>query len=79
MDPSWEASELYSVGWHPLRDISSLRAGRFSAVVLRSAEEGIISWQTAAEYVRCSEEDLHLASQGVRELFPTVFPASVHP
>jgi Zn-dependent peptidase ImmA (M78 family)/transcriptional regulator with XRE-family HTH domain len=67
------SGEDYTVAYHPLGSIRASRAGRFSAVVLRAAEEKIISRQTASEYLGCREEDLDAGAAGVRDLFPRVF------
>ncbi|MDI7268800.1 MAG: XRE family transcriptional regulator [Myxococcota bacterium] len=72
-DQRFEAGERFTVDFHPVRGIPASRAGRFSAVVLRAAEEGRVSWQTAAEYLRCSAEDLKAAADDTRALFPAVF------
>lgn len=68
-----EAQEAYTSYIHPLRNIAMSRAGRFSAVAVRAAEVNIISWQTAAEYLNCAEEELKNAADQIRDLFPAVF------
>lgn len=65
--------EAYSATYHPIRNIPASRAGRFSAVVLRAAEERLISWQTASEYFCCDEQQLHTAADAIHDLFPFVF------
>lgn len=72
-DSGFEAGERFTVDFHPVRGIQASRAGRFSAVVLRAAEEGRISWCTAGEYLRCSEDDLRDSAADVRGLYPVVF------
>jgi Zn-dependent peptidase ImmA (M78 family)/transcriptional regulator with XRE-family HTH domain len=72
-EPAFEAMEAYTVDYHPLRQVPTPRAGRFSAIVLRAAEERVISMQTAAEYLNSAEDDLRASASAVRELFPAVF------
>lgn len=74
-EPHWEASEGYTITYHPIRSLADhpSRAGRFSAVVLRGVEEGIISWDTGAEWLFCSEEELRQAAPAVHELYPDLF------
>lgn len=69
----FEAMEAYATDFHPIPGIAPSRAGRFGAVVLRSADEKIISRETAAEYLGCSEETLESAAEHVRGLWPSVF------
>lgn len=73
----WEAAERYTVDYHPLRRVRPSRAGRFSAVVVRAAQEKMISWDTAAELLESSVEEVKYAQEDIRDLFPTVFPDSV--
>ncbi|HEY9594557.1 MAG TPA: hypothetical protein VHE79_08770, partial [Spirochaetia bacterium] len=70
---SFEVGEAYTATYHPIRGLPASRAGRFSAVVLRAAEERLISWQTAAEYLCCDEEGIQAATDALHELFPAVF------
>lgn len=72
---SWEGAELLAVlHFHPIEGIRPSRAGRFSAYVLRAAEEGFISWDTAAVWLETSEATARAARDGLRELFPSVWP-----
>lgn len=70
---SWEGRESFTIDYHPIRGIRLSRAGRFSAIVLRAAEEQIISWDTAAEYLETSKDELFDAAHAIKALFPTVF------
>jgi hypothetical protein len=72
-EPSFESGEAYTADYHPIQGIAVPRAGRFSAVVLRAAENNIVSWQTAADYLDCKETQLRASTNGIRELFPSVF------
>ena len=69
----WEAREAYTLYYHPLGRIKPTRAGRFSAVVVRAAQEGHISWDSAAEMVESNEDDLRNAKDAICELFPAVW------
>jgi len=70
----WDAAEAFTVDYHPLRRLRPSRAGRFSAVVVRAAEEGLITWDTAAVYLETSEvAEVQAVAGEVRELFPRVW------
>jgi len=69
----WEAREAYTLYYHPLGRIKPTRAGRFSAVVVRAAQEGHISWDSAAEMLESNEDDLKNARDAICELFPAVW------
>jgi Zn-dependent peptidase ImmA (M78 family) len=72
-DPSWEATESYTVDYHPIFGVRSTRAGRFSAVVVRAAEAALISLDTAAAMLETTPADLDSATSAVKDLFPSVF------
>ena len=72
-DPGWDGAERYTVDYHPIQGLRTSRAGRFSAVVMRAAQEQLVSWDTASEWLECSVDELKLAQDGVRELFPFVW------
>lgn len=73
-DPGWEAREAYTVDYHPVRNIRPSRAGRFSAVVFRAAEDGLISWDTATEMLESNgPEELKRCAAAMHDLFPGVF------
>jgi Zn-dependent peptidase ImmA (M78 family) len=71
--PAFEAAETFTIDYHPIRGIAPARAGRFSAVVVRAAEEGSISWDTAAEWLEVPEQNVKRGAAGVRSLYPAVF------
>ncbi len=75
IEADWEARERYTVDYHPIRQLAAApsRAGRFSAVVVRSAGEGIVSWDTAAEWLLCEPGDVQSSADAVAELFDDVF------
>lgn len=72
-DQEWVAREEYTVSYHPIPGLSMSRCGRFSAVVVRSAEERLISWDTAASYLKVDQDTLKAACTDIRDLFPSVF------
>jgi len=74
----WDARETYTLAYHPIRSLTEnpSRAGRFSAVVVRAASVGIISWDTAAEWLFCSQDDAKRAEAGLRDFYADVFAAS---
>jgi len=71
----WEGRERYTVDYHPIPKLRPTRAGRFSAVAARAAEEGLISWDTAGEWLEVSAEQVRRVVTDLRELFPTVWSA----
>ena len=72
VNQEFEAGEAFSAWYHPLRNIRSSRSGRFSAIVTRAAEDSLISWDTAAEYLECTQEELLDSKEAIKELFPRV-------
>ncbi|MBL9104892.1 MAG: ImmA/IrrE family metallo-endopeptidase [Myxococcales bacterium] len=74
-EDDWEAREVYTTAFHPIRSLADhpARAGRFSAVVLRSVEAGHISWDTACEWLFCSEAELLRAAPAMYSLYPDLF------
>jgi Zn-dependent peptidase ImmA (M78 family) len=74
-EPSWEVSERYTTTWHPVRELLGypLRAGRFSAVVVRALDCNIVSLDTAASYLCTTEAALSVAAPQIRECYPDVF------
>jgi Zn-dependent peptidase ImmA (M78 family) len=69
----WEAAEAYSIDMHPLRALRPSRRGRFSAVVVKAADAGAISWDTAAQYLESERTEVEEAAEMIRGLFPTLF------
>jgi Zn-dependent peptidase ImmA (M78 family) len=72
----WEGRERYTVDYHPIRTLRPTRAGRFSGVVARAAEEGLVSWDTAAEWLEVHVEDVRRVLPELHELFPGVWHAA---
>lgn len=72
----WEARETYTVDYHPIRNLRPTRAGRFSAVAARAAEEGLISWDTAGEWLEVSGDEVRSVVAQLRDLFPSVWKSS---
>jgi Zn-dependent peptidase ImmA (M78 family)/transcriptional regulator with XRE-family HTH domain len=74
-DSTWEERETYTLAYHPLRVLAEhpSRAGRFSAVVVRAASLGAISWDTAAEWLFSTEDEVKNAQADLQDLFPDVF------
>ena len=68
----WRARESYTTDYHPIPSTPPSRAGRFSAVVVRSAAEGAISWDTAAEYLMTTQEEVRTVVDAILDLFPKV-------
>lgn len=73
--PEWEAGEAYTTIYHPIHSLVDhpSRAGRFSAVAARAAELGIISWDTASEWLFCTEQELKQSASSIRDLYPDLW------
>lgn len=69
----WEGREAFTIDYHPVRNVRPSRAGRFSALAVRAAREGIISWDTAAEWLETSVDEVQNSEAALKELFPLVF------
>lgn len=76
-EDDWDARETYTLAYHPIRSLIDhpSRAGRFSAIVVRAASCGIISWDTAAEWLYCTEGEARRAVEGLSEFYADVFAA----
>jgi Zn-dependent peptidase ImmA (M78 family) len=74
-ESDWEARESYTLDYHPIRQVIDRpsRAGRFSAVAVRAANEGLVSWDTVAEWLSCSIDEAKRATDAMRDLYRTVF------
>lgn len=74
-EEGWEARETYTLAYHPIRSLMDhpSRAGRFSAIVVRAALAGMISWDTAAEWLFCTESEVKGAETGLRDFYADVF------
>jgi Zn-dependent peptidase ImmA (M78 family) len=73
-EPSWEGREAYTLAYHPIGSLVEhpARAGRFSAVVVRAAEDGLVSWDTAAEWLLSDERELRSKAPEILALYPDV-------
>jgi Zn-dependent peptidase ImmA (M78 family) len=73
-EPSWEGREAYTLAYHPIESLVEYpaRAGRFSAVVVRAAENGLVSWDTAAEWLLCDERQLRGKAPEILALYPDI-------
>jgi hypothetical protein len=74
-EEDWEGREVYTLAFHPIRSLVEhpARAGRFCAVVVAAAERGLITWDTAASWLRCDEREIRGAVDDMHGLFPSVF------
>lgn len=73
----WDARETYTLAYHPIRKVVEhpSRAGRFSAIVVKAATVRLISWDTAAEWLFCTQNEAEYAEGGLRDFYPDVFAA----
>jgi hypothetical protein len=69
----WTAAESFTVDYHPIPNIRPSRAGRFSALVIRAEREGLISSDTAKEWLEADDTELEACRRVLPQLFPAVF------
>lgn len=74
-EPDWDARESYTLTYHPIRELASRpsRAGRFSAIAVRCAQVGVVSWDTVSEWLYCSPDDARAAATDLADFYPEVF------
>lgn len=76
-EADWDGAEAYTTTWHPVRALVDhpSRAGRFSALVVRAADRGIVSWDTAATWLFSSLGELRQPGLVgmMRDLYPDLF------
>jgi hypothetical protein len=70
---AWEGPESFTNYFHPVPGIRPSRVGRFGALVVRAAETGLVSWDTAASWLETSEAEARGAQESLRDLFPSVW------
>ncbi len=77
-DVAWDGRESFTLTYHPIRSLMAApsRAGRFSAVAVRAAQVGLVSWDTVAEWLFCSQEEATASSDELKDLYPEVFDAA---
>jgi len=68
----WDGKEAYTTDYHPIATLPPSRAGRFSAIVVQAAIKEIISWDTAAEYLLTTQEEVRDLAEIILSLFPEV-------
>jgi Zn-dependent peptidase ImmA (M78 family) len=73
-DASWEGREAYTLAYHPIHSLVEhpARAGRFSAVAVRAAQRNLLSWDTAAQWLLCSQTELRTKASEIIALYPDV-------
>lgn len=74
-EADWDARESFTLTYHPIRSVARTpsRAGRFSAVVIGAAHEGLVTWDTASAWLGCSEDEAKDAVEEMKGLFDEVF------
>lgn len=74
-EQDWEGPEAYTSTWHPINSLPTMyptRAGRFSALAIRSAAAGIVSWDTAGQWLGADPSTLNQVKivEQMTELYP---------
>lgn len=74
-EDDWEGRESFTASYHPLEALLNhpSRAGKFSALTIRAAENGLISWDTASEWLWSPIPDVRKSGPWMRDLYPKVF------
>lgn len=72
----WEGRESFAVDYPAIPTLRASRAGRFCALAVRAAEDGIVSWDTAAEWLESNIATVRGARDILKDLFPRVWQQS---
>lgn len=74
----WDGRETFTLAYHPIRSLVERpsRAGRFSAVAVRCAQVGVVSWDTVSEWLYCPEDEARSAADVLAGLYPDVFDSA---
>jgi len=68
--PEQVAAENFTIDYFPIRSTPIQRSGRFAFLIAAAAREGIISSDTAAIYLDCSEQEFEASKSMLLELGP---------
>ena len=68
-DDEMTAAENFTIDYFPLRGTSLQRRGRFTALVVRAFDEGLISEDTASLYLQCTVEEFGNRVGVLREIY----------
>jgi len=66
----WRGREAYTDDYFPLRNTSQLRRGGFAGLVVAAHREGLISLDTACEYLQTTPGAYEKSSDGIAGAFP---------
>ena len=66
----WRAVEDYGVDYFPIEATPILRRGRFSGLVVAALRQRLLSIDTAASYLNCSNELLQAKADTVQSMHP---------
>ena len=61
----WKGVENFAVDFFPIPGTPFTRRGRFATLVVRASRKGLISIESAAEYLCCSVDEFHLQSHRI--------------
>jgi hypothetical protein len=64
----WTGRESYAIDLFKPKTVAFSRRGLFAELVVRAADEGLLTEETAATYLKCGSEDYKVAAEFVREL-----------
>ena len=66
----WLTAEDFTLDWFPINSTPLTRRGRFAGMVAECYVRNMLSPQTAALYLLCSEEEFVESADAIRELYP---------
>jgi hypothetical protein len=65
----WKGRESFTIDYFKPKDVPLSRAGRFAWYVVQALDKNLISLQSAASYLKCSEKELLANLAVIRGLF----------
>lgn len=64
----WSSSDEFTLGYFPIRATPNSRRGRFAYLTIMALRAGLISTETASNYLRCAPDELHDSADAILEL-----------
>lgn len=68
----WVGAESFTSDYFPISKTNQLRRGDFAALVVLAEKKGLISENTAAEYLTCELEEYEAARSTILDIYPDI-------
>jgi Zn-dependent peptidase ImmA (M78 family)/transcriptional regulator with XRE-family HTH domain len=68
----WNGTESFTNDYFPIPTTNQIRRGDFASIVIEAEGKGLISKNTAAEYLNCTEEAYESAKPALIDIYPTL-------